>query len=165
MDFELPQGLGPLLYWNCAFKASALRADVNATFSARAEVFGVVKAINSPLEVFVRVVRYSRSPMLNDGPPSYAGGTFCASVATASIRQSPRLSLLMSNVALTREQKGREAPLLRVGVERVVMHQFVMPYFCFKDFLTNSASKTRPTTSGFSLKQTMMFVALGFRMM
>jgi hypothetical protein len=54
-------------------------------------------------------------------------------------------------LAMTGMQKQSEAALLHVRVDGVVMHQFVMSYFCFNDFLTNSVSKTRPATSGFSL--------------
>ena len=42
------------------------------------------------------------------------------------------------------------------------MHHLVMPYFCFNDLATNSASKTSPPVSGFSLKQRIVLVVLGF---
>src|SRR5882672_6408914 len=63
----------------------------------------------------------------------------------------------------TRCKLRRGALLQRLRVGRGVRHQLSRPYFCRSDFLTNSASNTRPAVSGLSLKQTIVFVVLGFR--
>ena len=57
------------------------------------------------------------------GLPSAKSG----SSAPRSHRRKAVLSPVALTLALTREQRGREAPLLRVGVERVVRRHLLPP--------------------------------------
>lgn len=117
IECDMPKGLGPDLNENCALSSTARLAAQNAIFMANADVFGVVKPISSFLDVRVSVVRHSRSPVLKDGPPEKAGGTSCAIRVTASIRQSPRSSVVMlwSNVQGQRYGANFIAQHLRVS--------------------------------------------------
>ena len=57
IELEVPNGLSPGLNENCAFSSTARLAALNARFIANAEALGVVKPINSFLDVRVSVVR------------------------------------------------------------------------------------------------------------
>lgn len=70
------------------------------------------------------------------------------------------MHLYLAETSASQKPSDEGAPLFAVQVDGVVIHQFVISYFCFMDFATNSASNTKPLILGFSLKHRIVVVVV-----